>query len=237
MKKRSEVDVKGFALMELLIALALFAAISGVLMSSFFQFQYQSNRMEKALKLRQEIRILEQIIRNDIQSVIYLNEFMQGQKDEMADRRSGIYGLSEFSGEKSRDTIHLHINKAARFFRSQLPANDPMIHEVSYFMEPSDSNGYAFKRREEYYIDDDITSGERSITHTLSSRVVSFDVQYYKEGQTEPVEEWDSVNQPNPIPDGVIVSLELSEEEGVSEFSEIQINLRPYMGQFVKWRI
>ena len=55
----------GFTLMELLVTLSLFSAIMGFLMTSFFQFHQQSDRMESILKLRQETRILERILRNE----------------------------------------------------------------------------------------------------------------------------------------------------------------------------
>lgn len=229
----------GFTLMELLIALSLFSVIVGILISSFFQFQQQSSRMESILELRQELRILEQIIRNDLQSAIYLEEFMtMPPKEERDGRKSGIYGIDDAVGDHKTDQIHLHVKNRSRFHRNLSWEEDPRLHEVSYFLEMVDNEQFRFKRREEFYIDTDMTEGERSITHTLSTKVVSFNVEYYQHDQEETLDEWDSSASdiPAPMPVGLNVSLEMRNEQGEQLSSSMQINLRPYMGDFASWR-
>lgn len=228
--------------MELLIALSLFSAITGILMSSFFQFHRQSDRVETILNLRQELRILEQIIRNDIQSVIYLDAFMTDPQKEQDGRKSGIYGEDVIMGDKSKDRLHMHVNTYARFQRNLSREHDPEIHEVSYFLEEVETDHYRFKRREEFYIDNDITEGERSVVHTLSENITSFDVKYFKGAETEPVDEWDSSTYEksktpaDKIPAGLVLTMELKSQNGETLKSSIQINLQPYMGQIIKWR-
>ncbi len=95
MRVKSEHGSKGFTLMELLVTLSLFSVIMGFLMSTFFQFNQQSKRMESILKLRQEIRILERIIRNDLQTVVYLTGFMTDPLNERDDRKSGETRIKE----------------------------------------------------------------------------------------------------------------------------------------------
>ncbi len=232
----------GFTLMELLIALSLFSAIAGILMSSFFQFNRQANRMESILKLRQELRILERIIRNDVQSVVYLHEFMKDSGQDYDNRKSGIYGIDEGTGTSSSDQIHMHVNAPSRFQRTLQTRRDPELHEVSYFLEESDGGKFQFKRREEFYIDTDITEGGRSIVHTLSHHIISFDVKYYRGNEIEPLDEWDSsVNaRQNPpsdaLPSGVIVSLVIRGDDGEELSSDLQVNLKPQMGTGITWR-
>ncbi len=232
----------GFTLFELMITLAMFSAIMGILMNTFFSFSRQSTRMEAILELRQETRILERILREDLQTIIYLDEFMTDPKQEMDDRKSGIFCINETLGEKDGDTIHMHVNHASKFHRS-LPFDlDPEIHEVSYYLEETDNGQVRFRRREEYYVDPDITAGDRSITHTLSNNMISFDVKFYKSGETEPQEDWDSSKHNetkvinDKIPSGIEVTLELKTESGETMESKFQVNLHPDMGTLASWK-
>jgi len=242
MKATNWVIDQGFTLMELLIALALFSAIMGILMNSFFQFHQQSDRMEALLQLRQELRILEQIVRKDIQNAIYLEQFMTDPQKLQDGRKSGIFCENQQNGEQSRDRLYMHVNSYSRFYRNLPREHDPEVHEVSYYLEEVDLENFLFKRREEFYVDPDITEGERSIEHTLSHRIISFDVKFYKSNETEPIDEWDSSiyqtsgNAADKMPTGVVVSLEIKSKSGESLKSEMEINLQPYMGQNVNWR-
>lgn len=238
---------KGFTLMELMVAMTIIGVIMSMVMSGFWQFNEQNSRMESILKLRQEMRILEKLIREDLQAAVYLENFMKTDiKTGEDDRKSGIYGINEARGEKDSDTIHLHVNRSSRFYRSIEYKNDPMIHEVSYFLSEREDNSLCFQRREEFYIDADITDGERSITHTLSNNVVSFNIQYFRINQQDPMDEWDSsssenqLNVKNPeeirIPAGVQVTLELMDKKGEKLINIFQINLHPPMGSFIDWK-
>ncbi len=232
---------QGFSLMELLIALSLFAAIAGILMNSFFQFSRQSQRLETILKLRQELRILEQIIRNDVQAVVYLDKFMEDPQKRQDGRKSGIYGVDESGGDFSKDRLHMHVNNISRFHRNLTTEQDPELHEVSYYLEEEEGGVLKFKRREEFFIDADITDGERSITHTLSSKIASFDVKYFKSTIEEAAEEWDSSSvlttglAADKVPAGVVIQLRIESENGERLESDITINIQPYMGQYVEW--
>jgi prepilin-type N-terminal cleavage/methylation domain-containing protein len=231
----------GFTLMELLITLVLFSSLMTFLLNSFFQFNQQSRRMESILRLRQECRTLERIIRDDVASVVYLKEFMKDPMNERDGRKSGVLGINGSLEGKDSDIIHMHVHHRSRFYRDLPFERDPMLHEVSYFLEELESGEKRFKRREEFYLDADITDGDRSVVHTLSDHVVSFDVKYYKVRSVEPIDEWDSDdpliigNGTAKIPTAVSITLELVDESGEELKSELIVNLRPYMGAFVSW--
>lgn len=233
---------KGFTLMELLITLSLFSAIMGFLMSTFFQFQNQSDRYESILQLRQEIRILERIIRNDLQTIVYLDEFAKDPQQEYDGRKTGVLGEDGNMGDHDRDSIHMHINNSSKFHRGLAANLDPEIHEVSYYLEEGEEENLKFKRREEFYIDTDITEGDRSIIHTLSDHVISFDVKYYKGTSEEPEDDWDSSEYEeskkaeDKLPSGLIVTLILENEKGEQLKSEMQVNIRPNMGNGISWQ-
>ena len=232
----------GFTLIELLVTLSIFAAIMGLLLSSFFQFQQQGNRLEEITSLRQEARVLERIIRMDVQSAIYLDEFMANPQDRIDQRKSGILGVNGTNAEMDADQIHLHVNNPSRFQRSIELEVDPEIHEVSYFLEEDDQQKLQLRRREEFYIDSDITEGDRSITHTLSYNVTSFNVQYFKGVEEEPEDEWDSSTYEtskddlDKLPTGILISMELRNSAGEEVSSSTQINIKPYMGSGNSWR-
>ena len=230
----------GFTLMELLITLTLFAIIMTFLMTSFFQFQDQNQRMESVVELRQESRILERIIREDLQNVLFLHEFMKRGTQDYDQRKSGIIGVSEAVGDRDNDSIHMHVGRLNRFYRTIPHDKDPAIHEVSYFLEETGQQTVQLRRREEFYIDSDITEGDESIVHTLSDNVRSFDVKYYIGVDPEEVEEWDSAENSkrgaSALPAGVKVTIELENEKGEILKSAFQVNIKPDMGTMIKWK-
>ncbi len=212
-------------------------------MNVFFQFNDQSTRFGSKLDLRQEARILELLLRQDLQSAVFLNSWSKKNKEDDFDNRySGIVGINDKNGDEDSDQIHLHVNRPARFFRGLPPEKDPEIHEVSYYLEEVDDR-YQFKRREQFYIDSDITDGDGSISHSLSENVVAFDLKYYLPKKLEPVEEWGTEgvqreeNDAVGIPAGVIVTLKLQDSSGESLETQFQINLQPNMGNGITWNI
>ncbi len=229
----------GFTLLELLLTLSIFAAIMGLLMNVFFQFKDQSTRFESTLDLRQEARILELLLRQDLQAAVYLAEYISKADDG---RRSGIVGIDGKTGEADHDQVHMHVNRAARFFRGLPLGKDPEIHEVSYYLEEVVDNRFHFKRREQFYIDVDITDGEGSISHAISENVVAFDLKYYRQGNAEPVEEWGTeviqreMKAAVGIPAGVLVVLKLQNSSGENFKTQFQINLQPSFGQNIVWK-
>lgn len=234
----------GFTLLELMVTLTLFATIMGLLMNVFFQFKDQSIRFESVLSLRQEARILEQLLQQDLQMAVYLTEFMDAAalRGDDDGRQSGIVGIDETMGENESDQIHLHVNRPVRFYRGLPIAKDPEIHEVSYYLEDLADNRIQFKRREQFYIDSDITDGDGSISHTLSENVVAFDLKYYPKNSQDPIEEWGteeiqrSMKDAFGIPAGVMITLKFLDLSGESFETQFQINLQPAMGANIKWK-
>jgi len=230
----------GFTLLELLITLSLFGAILAFLTTSFFQFQDQNRRTESIFQLRQESRILERIIREDLQNVLYLYAYTSGGTKDFDQRKSGIYGISEEVGELNKDSIHMHVGRLSRFHRSVPHNRDPAVHEVSYYLEESDQDQLHLKRREDFYIDPDITDGDESIVHTISDNVRSLDVKYYQAKSPDELDEWDSTEvfkkKGHPLPAGIYVTIELENKNGEKLKSDFHVNLKPDMGASIKWR-
>jgi prepilin-type N-terminal cleavage/methylation domain-containing protein len=233
---------KAFTLLELLITLTIFSIIMGIVLSSFFQFRKQGDKADSIFKLRQELRGLENIIRRDLESVVYLNGFTEKSRYDDAKRKSGVIGRSETVDKAEHDSIYMHIYHKSSFRRTLPPSQDPNIHEVSYFLEEiEDKDTFSLKRREEFYLDLDMLDGDEdeSITHTLSTKITSFDIQYFKQDKAETQKEWDSnssdLGGKDPLPVGFEVSLILMDDQKHQLKSTFQINLHPNMGPIVNW--
>ena len=226
----------GFTLLELLVTLALFATIISLLLGSFVQLQNQDVAIADILKLRQEARILEKIIRSDFQSATYLTEYMRLKPVLLDDRQSGIYAINNEYDNKSRDVVHMHVHKPSEFNRTIKRSEDPEINEVSYYIDETDEEHLLFKRREELYVDNDITDGDRSIIHTLSQHITAFDIQFYRGNDPDKIEAWDSEKENQPIPAGVEVSIVYQYDSGASLTSSFQIILRPTTEGFITWK-
>ena len=224
MKKRLN---PGFTLLELLVTLALFATIISLLLGSFVQLQDQDAEIAAVLKMRQEARILEKMIRRDFQSTVYLTEYMRLKPVILDDRQSGIISISNEYDNMNRDVVHMHVHKPSDFIRTLNISADPEIHEVSYFIDDLDEAKLKFKRREELYIDNDITDGDRSIIHTLSQNVIEFDLKYFRGIEADKIEEWDSesetIKNRSPIPTGLEVNMVFKNEAGITLKSSFQI--------------
>ena len=233
---------RGFTLLELMLTLSLFAAIMGLLMNVFFSFKDQSARFESHLNLRQEARILEHLLRQDLQAAVYLKAFAKPGKNEDEGNSSGILGIDGQEGENESDQLHMHVNRPVRFYRGLPTEKDPEIHEVSYFLDEFSEGRGLFIRREQFYIDSEMTEGDDSIGHTLSENVVGFDVQFYLSGVNDPIEEWGTpgilrqFEKAFAIPAGIGVTLKLQDKDGEVFESRFQINLQPDMGANIEWQ-
>jgi len=232
----------GFTLLELMVTLGLFSAIMGVLMGVFFQFGDQKKRFESTTMIRQESRLLEHLLRQDLQAAINLREFTSPNEKGEPENPSGLIGINERTGNLDSDRLHLHVNRPVRFFRG-LPINrDPEVHEVSYFLEADEGGKQQFMRREEFYVDADMTDGEEEIKHPLSGHVIAFDVKYFLANRAEPLEEWgtDAIKREFGgavgIPAAVQVTLRLRNTDGEELESGFQINLQPEMGGGILWK-
>jgi F420-0:gamma-glutamyl ligase len=66
-------------------------------------------------------------------------------------------------------------------------------------------------------------------------------VKYFKTTDEETVDQWDSSSfvssgqTADKVPAGVIIELKIKSDDGESLTSDMQINIQPYMGQYVEW--
>jgi len=232
---------RGFTLLELMLTLTLFSAVMSLMLNAFFQFNDQDRRLTDRLELRQEMRVLEQLIREDLQAAVFLKSYVADPLREQEGRRSGLLGENRQLGTRDGDHLHLHVNRPSRFYRTLAAEHDPELHEVSYYLEPTDGETALLKRRESYYIDPDIQESIDNRVYTLSENVTALNFVYYADGTAEPPDEWDSSlrktgrGEYQGLPVGMAVTLELQNPAGETWRSTFQVNLKPAMGGFVQW--
>ena len=190
-----------FTLLELLVSIALLSLISMLIYRAVFQFSESSQRVLKILEVRQELRLLGQIVMDDLQRVQYLTNFV-ALNDKQEKYETGIVS-QRFDGPNSKraSAIHFHTAGATRFFFKAIELKqDPELHEVGYWLirDPM-KNKWIFQRREDFYIDSKITEGGK--LQTLSSRITLFQLQFLSQNSKESetgeiqevwVDEWNS---------------------------------------------
>ncbi len=234
----------GFTLLELLASIALLSFISMLIYRAVFQFSDGSERVLKILEARQELRLLGQIVLDDLQRVQYLTNFViLNSKEEQY--QTGIIS-KRFDGPESQpaSAIHFHTAGETRFFNEATELKkDPELHEVGYWLvrDPL-KNEWIFQRREDFYIDSDMTEGGKF--QTLSKRISLFQLQFLSQnivdvetGQIQEVwlDEWDSAEQkcsPTPsagsepcLPLAIRLMMGITSETGEEYLDTLEFNL------------
>ena len=193
---------KGFSLLEVLVAIVLLSAILALLYNAFFQISDSTKNVADSLEAQQELRLLMKIVLDDLQSVQYLDRLIvhnEGDYEEYY--HTGIFS-KRIAGpdEQPVNFIQFHTAIPTRFFLRAIELNkDPELHEVAYYLDfDTFTQKWLFKRREDFYVDEDISQG--GIEQVLSESVLAFDLQFMEQNILQAngelrevwVEEWDS---------------------------------------------
>lgn len=226
----------GFSLLELLTTLAIFSGLMTLLLNSMHQLSLQNDKVKEVLSLRQEARSLENVIKQDLLNSVYLKNWMVKDQRSPDDRRSGIYGINVTLGDVEADKLHLHVVQPSKNPSEELQKSDPLVHEVSYYLEeiPNKPKTYRLIRREEFYLDHDMTDGNRSIRYSLTERIQHFELLYFDTEGSSFETEWDP-REKEKRPAAIKVRFSLKNKEGRIETTTFQVNLMPQMGSHVKW--
>jgi len=228
---------KGMTLIELLLSLAMLGSIVALLLTSFSQTRKQQDRLKAEIEMRQEMRILFRVLAKDFESAVYLENFMGGKPVQY--KKSGIFGENDDSLEFARDKVHMHVHRRAFNHRGVPLYKDPELHEVSYYLEENDEGVPEFIRREEFYIDTDITAGDRSLFLKLTDHLIGFDVQYVKQNIVDDWQDnWDSSaikSQYDWMPQAVKITLLMKTPSGDKLEETREFNIRPNYGTKIRW--
>ena len=206
----------GFTLIELLVALSLLSVVLTLLFGGFFQISNSANRLNERLTQRQELRLLADMIAQELLAAQYLKELAKGGNS------SGIVAETRPVGDGDFTRIDFHAAVPVRYYRQVPPERDPRLHELGYWVELDEDTGDpVLMRREDFYLDDELSAGGESVR--MAAGVEAFLVEFLPAegaGSSETLEQWtdrwDSINAPNnaKMPLAIRLTLSLKVESG-----------------------
>lgn len=234
----------GFTLLELLVSVTLLALVAALIYGAFFQISNSSLSVQSTLETRQELRLLMKMVLDDLQAVQYLRHYVENADDG---RDTGIVAAVVPGPETTEySEIYFHAAIPSRFYQDVKRVRegmDPGIHEVGYFLELDPATDvWQFKRREDFYIDEELGADGR--VHVLSESVSEFDVDFLlreiEQAAGGAVEEWsDSFDsqedacykkkEPPCLPRAIRLKMSLKGKNGqtVSDSQVINLCVRP----------
>lgn len=180
-----------------MISMVLLGMILTLLYTSFFQISEGTTKLNEQLAEQQELRLLLNMIVEDLQGAQYFSRFVQD-----GGAASGLVADTDLVGAEAFSSLRFHANVGARFHRQVEPEADPGMHELAYWVEPDedDRDVLVLMRREDFYLDDDMDEG--GITAELVKGVEAFLVEFLpfanREAEFEDQWEdsWDSADKP-----------------------------------------
>jgi prepilin-type N-terminal cleavage/methylation domain-containing protein len=221
----------GFTLIELLISLVILGLVMTLVYTAFGQISGPAVKLRDQLTEQQELRLLMRMVADDLQSAQWLERYW-AKSSPTAQYRTGIIALQRFEGTKQYTAISFHAARPARFFRTVDPADDPDLHEVGYFVQPSeDQSQMVLIRREDFYIDDDIENG--GVTVQLADHIKTFQVQFLPvnaDPNADPPpwqDSWDSSQLPDGsrMPLAMKLTIERTAADGRTLSESLEFNL------------
>jgi prepilin-type N-terminal cleavage/methylation domain-containing protein len=250
MNSELPISRKAFSLLELLVSITLLALVSALIYGAFFQVSNSSLKVKESLSQSQELRLLMKMVLDDLQAVQYLEHFVE---DEESNSQTGIISTLEWvqsiennSSPSEVSNLSFHASVPSRFFKdieSVRSGMDPQLHEIGYFLEFDQAEGILeFKRREDFYIDNDLTEGGR--IQVLSESVSDFQVEFLfreiEQAAGGSKEEWTAefnteerecfkTGEPPCLPRAIQLSMSLQGASGeiVSDSQVINLCVRP----------
>jgi type II secretion system protein J len=203
---------KGFTLIEVLLAMAILAAVVGVVYASF---STAGQTVERAEKVRDEAdlaRTLMARLSDDIANAYIIrgnsSTVFAGKKEE-----------TEIDGEKRRfDSISL--TTLTNFRRPDTKEMDDLWEVGYHFQEKADGKGRVLIRREKRELSKDSPFLEGGVEYELTDRVTQLQLRYCDALCAQWKDEWDSRQSPA-LPKRVEISLTLDN----GKFYTTQVNV------------
>ncbi len=193
---------KGFTLLEVLLALAILAAIITVVYASF---STASRNVENAEASRDETDLARTLIArlaDDIANAYY-NSAMSG--TTIFYGKKGELG----TGDDKRRFDSISMTALTNWRKPDSKETD--LWEVGYhFEETADVRGRVLMRREKRELSKDIPLLEGGVDYEITNKVEEFQLRYYNGSQW--ADEWDTRKHPN-LPKAVELSLTFAEEK------------------------
>ncbi len=198
---------RGLTLVEVLVAITIFAIVAVVVFGGFNQTMTNKRMVEEDADRTHVIRVsLERMVRElsmaYVSVQVNINPALQTMNTCFIGGRAGRGHRIDFTSFSHR-----------RLYRD---AHESDQNELSYFVttDPEDSSKLVLARREQNRIDDDPQTG--GTVQVMVRDVLEFDAEYLDPVTGEWIEEWDTrdlTHQPNRLPIQVKLSLTVSDED------------------------
>ena len=189
MKRRA-----GMSLVEVMVAMSIFAIVAGLLYSGFVQTSRNKERVEKQLDREHEIR-------NGIERIAQelATAYTSAQRNINEGLRTMLTGLIA-KDEGSNSKIYFTSFSHRRLYRN---AHESDQNELSYFVtqDPENNSKDVLARREQRRVDEDLEKGGQ--TQILISDVTGFELSFFDPLTGEWSSTWDTTqaaSQPNRLP-------------------------------------
>lgn len=228
-RRRQGCRRRGFTLIELMVSIVLLGIVLTLVYSSFFQLSAGARSVERQLEARQEVRLLVKMLADDLRAVQWLKQYVAGNEA----RRTGIVGDIDFVEGRDFSRVDFHAAGPARFHRDVPPEADPGLHEIGYRVRLNENRDkLELVRREDFYLDDDITEG--GVEVPIAENIEVFRVEYLpaatsSTGPEPPWEErWNvslSAAGEARLPAAIRVTIGQKEEDGKVLEESLEFNL------------
>jgi type II secretion system protein J len=211
---------KGFTLLEVLIGTAVLSMMVLIIWSITSSTLNSEDRASGRDKLYQMARLALRRVTEDVNMA-----FLVTSADLLGKTRDGASKETAFIGDDNGDFDKLDFNSLSnwRMFRNVKESDQS---EVGYKVEedPEEPDLYRLMRRQNPYLDDDVTDGGKS--YPVAEGVTEFQLSYYDNKTNEWTENWNSkeIDHKNKLPKAVKITIVFAdpddEDESVS-FSTI----------------
>jgi general secretion pathway protein J len=182
------------SLVEVMVAMSIFAIVAGLMYSGFVQTSRNKERIEKQLDREHEIR-------NGIERIAQelATAYTSAQRNINESLRTMLTGLVA-KEEGSNTKIYFSSFSHRRLYRN---AHESDQNELSYFVtqDPEETSKDVLARREQRRVDEDLEKGGQ--TQVLISNVTGFELSFFDPLTGEWSSTWDttqSASQPNRLP-------------------------------------
>jgi len=207
--KRAQRRRQGMTLIEVMVAMAMFASVAALIYGGFAQTSRAKDVLNKQLDRYHELRIgMERMVRELSMAYVSANGTIVSQRNV----RTTFLGKEAGFGSRIDFTSVSH----TRVYRD---AKESDQNELSYFVtDDPDGEGKVLARREQARIDEDPQTGGR--IEVLISDVIEFELEYLDPATWEWVRSWDAaagVGQTNRLPAQVRIKLTIPGIDGKKE--------------------
>ncbi|MBT6728399.1 MAG: prepilin-type N-terminal cleavage/methylation domain-containing protein [Deltaproteobacteria bacterium] len=240
--------ISGFSLLEVLVSMAILGLLVTLLYSSFSQISRTSLSVENSLRGREELRLLMKVVLDDLQAMQYLSRLVELNESESPGVQIDSFETGLIArlvdgpqGAESSSAIDFHAARRARFY-PEWRVQDPRLHEIGYRMQENSETGrWELWRREDFYVDPDLSEGGRD--YLLTDRVTGFLVELLEQeieladGGTQEnwVKDWDTqelacernseASNSFCLPRAIRLSMAVEDEDGQTLEESLTINL------------